>query len=231
MSRRLIVVLVALALLAGCGTERRPGAHRVEVGGSGEVSLAAELADLHLGFEATGGKASEASDRLRDKVNPLVGELREGLPEGAELQARSLRVSPQFRWDEGERHLEGYRATRSIHLLALPVEELGEWTVRLSETNPQRLSITNFRLAESDTAEQKALARAFRNARRRAESLADSAGRELGQTLAIEEQQISRPGPRPMMASAASERGGEADAFEAGRVSAQADVRVTFELE
>ena len=226
-----VIGIVALALLAGCSGGSSDEVHRVEVGGTGEVSMPAELADLHLGFETTADKASEASDQLREKVNPMVEELRGALPEGAELQARSLSVSPQYRWDEGERRLEGYRAVRSIQLLALPVAELGEWTVRLSERNPQRLSINNFRLAQSDTAEQQALAEAFRNARRRAESLADSAGRGLGPTLSIQEQQVSRPGPRPMMATAASERGGEPDAFEAGRVSAQADVRVTFALE
>jgi uncharacterized protein YggE len=164
-------------------------------------------------------------------VNPLVEELRGSLPEGAELQARSLAVAPQYRWNEGERSLEGYQATRSIQLMALPVAELGEWTSRLSEKNPQRLSVTNFRLREGDTAEQQALARAFRSARRRAQALAESAGRELGQTLSIQEQQVSQPGPHRMMAADAREGAREADEFEAGHVQAQADVRVTFALE
>ncbi|PAU76407.1 hypothetical protein CK501_15840 [Halovibrio salipaludis] len=228
MRSRLIVMIVALAVLAGCSEGRdADGPHRIEVSGEGEISLPAELADLSLGFEVMADGAYEASERLRAKVNPLVEELRGSLPEGAELQARSLAVAPQYRWNEGERSLEGYQATRSIQLMALPVAELGEWTSRLSEKNPQRLSVTNFRLREGDTAEQQALARAFRSARRRAQALADSAGRELGQTLSIQEQQVSQPGPHRMMAADAR----EADEFEAGHVQAQADVRVTFALE
>lgn len=230
MRSRVIVVVAALAVLVGCSDGRHAGEHRVEVGGTGEISLPAELADLHLGFDVTAKGAYEASERLRAKVNPVVEQLRGSLPEGAELQARSLTVSPQYQWKDGERSLEGYQATREIQLMALPVEVLGEWTARLSEKNPQRLSVANFRLKEGDTAEQQALSRAFRNARRRAEALAGSAGRELGETLSIQEQQVSQPGPRVMMAADVSERNRETDEFEPGSVRAQADVRVTFRL-
>lgn len=230
MRSRLIVMVAALAVLAGCSEGKDAGEHRVEVSGTGEVSLPAELADLHLVFEVTADEASSASEQLREKVNPLVEELRGALPEGAELQARSLTVAPQYRWQEGERSLEGYQASRSIQLKALPAADVGEWTARLSQKNPQNLSISHFRLREGDTAEQQALARAFRNARGRAEALADSAGRELGQTLSIQEQQISQPGPRAMMAADASESAREADEFEPGSVRARADVRVTFSL-
>jgi len=232
MRSRLMVMVAAVAVLAGCSEGRDADeVHRVEVSGTGEISLPAELADLHLGFEVTADGAYEASERLRAKVNPLVEDLRGSLPGGAELQARSLAVAPQYRWDEGEQSLEGYKATRSVQLMALPVSALGEWTARLSEQNPQRLSVSNFRLREGDTAEQQALARAFRSARGRAQALADSADRELGQTLSIQEQQVSQPGPRRMMAADAREGAQEADEFEAGSVRAQADVRVTFALE
>ncbi|MGM0451514.1 MAG: SIMPL domain-containing protein [Pseudomonadota bacterium] len=232
MRKRLIVMMAALVVLAGCSEGRdAEEPHRIEVSGAGEVSLPAELADLDLVFEVTADGAYEASERLRAKVNPLVEELRGSLPDDAELQARSLAVAPQYRWDDGEQNLEGYKATRSIQLMALPVAELGEWTARLSEQNPQRLSVSNFRLREGDTAEQQALARAFRSARGRAQALAESADRELGQTVSIQEQQVSQPGPRPMMAADAREGTQEADEFEPGSVRAQADVRVTFALE
>ncbi|WP_077529380.1 SIMPL domain-containing protein [Vreelandella utahensis] len=226
-----LMMIAALAVLAGCSDKDADEPHRVEVSGTGEISLPAELADLHLGFGVTADGTHEASERLRAKVNPLVEKLRGSLPDGAELQARTLAVAPQYRWDEGEQSLEGYKATRSIQLMALPVAELGEWTARLSEKGPQRLSVSNFRLREGDTAEQQALARAFQSARRRAQALADSAGRELGQTLSIQEQQVSQPGPRRMMAADTREGAQEADDFEAGSVQARADVRVTFALE
>ena len=228
---RWLMMAAALALLAGCGGEPPAETHRVEVSGTGEVDLPAELADLHLGFEVMADSPSEASERLRKKVNPLVEELRGALPEGAELQARSLTVSPQYRWKEGERSLEGYHATRSVQLLGLPVSETGEWTARLVKENPQTMSLNNFRLREGNSAEQKALDRAFRNARHRAEALAASADRELGQTLSIQEQQVSQPGPRAMMAMDASEATRETDDFEPGSVRARADVRVAFALE
>ncbi|TDT43514.1 hypothetical protein DES49_1332 [Halospina denitrificans] len=232
MSHRLVMVVAAVVMLVGCSGDKGAETHSVEVSGTGEITLPAELADLHLGFEVTADGAYEASERLRAKVNPLIEELRGSLPEGAELQARSLSVSPQYRWDEGERSLAGYQATRTVELLALPVGELGEWTARLSEASPQRLSVANFRLEEGDTAEQQALAGAFRSARRRAGSLAESAGRELGQVISIKEQQVSQPGPRPMMMAADTrESASEPDEFEAGEVSAQAEVRVTFALE
>jgi|GEM_PF-1955838 len=232
MRSQLIVMVAALAVLAGCSDGRDADEpHRIEVSGTGEISLPAELADLHLGFEVTADGAYEASERLRAKVNPLVEDLRGSLPDGAELQARSLAVAPQYRWNEGERSLEGYQATRSIQLMALPVAELGEWTARLSEKDPQRLSVSSFRLREGETAEQQALARAFQSARRRAQALADSADRELGQTLSIQEQQVSQPGPRRMMAAGARKGAQEADEFEPGSVQARADVRVTFALE
>lgn len=226
-----LMAMAAVLVLAGCSSDRPDETHRVEVGGTGEVDLPAELADLRLEFEAMADNASKAGERLRHKVNPLIEDLRGALPEGAELQARSLTVSPQYQWQEGERSLEGYHATRSVQLLGLPVSETGEWTARLVKEDPQTMSVNNYRLKEGNTAEQQALDRAFRNARQRARALATSADQELGQTLSIKEQQVSQPGPRAMMATAASEETRETDDFEPGSVRARADVRVTFSLE
>lgn len=231
MKDRLLIAGAALMVLTGCSGSAETPQKRVEVSGTGEVSLPAERVDLRLGFEVTADGPSEAGERLRAKVNPLIEDLDGALPEGSELQARSLSIKPQYDWKEGERSLTGYQASRSVTLSGLPVAAMGEWTARLSKRNPQRLRVTNFRLEEGDSGEQQALTQAYQHARRRAETLADSAGQELGQALTIEHQNESRPGPRPMMEADVSASSGQADRFKVGDVNARAQVRVTFALQ
>ncbi|XOZ33167.1 SIMPL domain-containing protein [Halomonadaceae bacterium KBTZ08] len=226
-----IIAGAALVVLAGCSGSVETGKNRVEVSGTGEVSRPAERVDLSLGFEVTADGPSEASERLRAKVNPLIKDLDGALPEGSELQARSLSIKPQYDWKKGERSLTGYQASRSVKLVGLPVAAMGEWTARLSQRNPQRLRVTNFRLEEGDSAEHQALAKAYQQARRRAETLADSAGQALGQAVTIKHQDASQPGPRPMMEADVSASSEQADRFKVGDVNARAQVRVTFALQ
>lgn len=152
-----IAPLVLAAALAAVPTLAPAGAFSegVEVKASGEVTRQARYADIELTFQAREKEQADAADQVRDQVNELIEYLREELPDTASFQARSLSVTPQSKWDDGERIITGYQVTRGIQIRSLAVENLGDWSAHLAQLNPHRMQIANYSAtAGSDTEEQ-----------------------------------------------------------------------------
>ncbi len=230
---RALLVILWLGMAAAAPAQEAVGTEgpRVVVTGEGQVSRAPDRADLRLGVVAEAEAAEDAVSALAARIGPVIGALVEaGIAEAA-IQTGTLGLAPVYA--EGPagpgtgREIAGYRAESLLAVEIGRPEEIGRVVGAALAAGANRLDGIGFRLSDPRAAAEEALSRAVADAVRKAERVAEAAGRTRGAVLQIVEQDGGGP-PQMMMRMEA----GAADiAVAPGEIEVTATVRASFGLD
>lgn len=231
MKRRHFILagLVALGLAQPLAADSwAPKAH-LKTQGEAKITLEADRVDLHASFQYEHQDSRLAMQELESRFGNLLRTLRRQLPEEARLEAGQAQIHPQQERQDGRWQLVGYRATRDLKILDLPVEKTGEWIEKILQGEPDQLGPLHYHSTETASHRNPALQAAIEDAKAKAEIMASSLGQTLGRALQVEE--ISSPGIQPRSAVMTAARADDATPeMEPGLVEVSARVRVVFEL-
>ena len=201
--------------------------------GEATIEMPAETVDIQASYQEQAKSSAAASRALERDFGPLLDDIRSDLPDGVALEAATVRIQPHWTYNDGERDLMFYSATRSLNLNEVPVDKAGEWVEVLSESDPNTLSLRNYQ-ANTERNPHPALSAAVENARDKAATMAGTVGQGIDHALCITDHRVTRPQPiraeamtRGLQANAASAPTPE---IEPGSVSYNATVEVVFEL-
>ena len=202
--------------------------------GEAHVERAATHVDIRSRFIERAQTSAAASEALQARFGPLLDELRDRVEPPMRVVAANAAITPQWRYDDGERNLVGFTAARMLRLNDVPVDEAGAWMETLTNAQPDSLALENYtaQTGREDNADP-ALAAAIRNARSRAETMAQTIGQPIGEALCIHEMEAPSPGPVRAQALSATGPGrdGGTPSIEPGTVTDHARVTVVFSLE
>lgn len=224
------LALFTTALLAGCNnnTYVPPDAEQfVEVSGEGRVEAVADRFRIHASATARGTDIAALKAEVDASINKAVAALKTLDLGDRDIQALALSVQPEWEW-QPQRRLLGYQASRQLNIA---VDGLERYTIALQQLADAGL--TDIQPGGSFLSNEQALADealklAVADARRKADILADSAGRRVGKALLISEAG-GQVAPMPMMMEAARSK---ADAYySAGTSTVERRVSVRFQLD
>jgi uncharacterized protein YggE len=241
MHRQLLpVALAALLVLAGCLGGAAPGAPNalspdgaaadgtVVVTGEGVVEADPDLAVVSLTVLASADEAADAQATLADRVADVRDALADAGASGDAVTTAGYAVTPDYRYDDGERVLLGYRAVHSLRVEAVP-DDAGA-VVDAAVPAGATVDGVTFTLADDTRSGLRAdaLALAVDNARADAEAVAGAAD------LTLSGVESATVGASPVVyarteAVAAGSDGGTS--FAPGPVSVRASVTVRFGTE
>ena len=229
MPARLAIITLIMLALTGCqptGTVSGTDSF-IEVSGTGEVQVVPDVFPVRAEFVRTGKDVAAMKSSLDQTLASLMDTLESlGVP-ATDMRASDLQVRPEWQW-QPEKRLLGQRVSRSLevrlHGMALYTEVLGV----LSQAQPEQLQPLGSQVSDSTGARHEALTLALRDARARAQVLAEEAGRKLGTVVFITEQGQQSGRPSPMMAMEAASTG---PAYSAGEQSISATVMARFKLD
>ncbi|WP_028109809.1 SIMPL domain-containing protein [Ferrimonas futtsuensis] len=187
----LMAVLIAVPL--GAMAEGR----WVEVSGQAQGQLPVDKVHLQSRIELVAKDPVSAKEQVDAQVAGLLALFREHRIPKQSVDAGSLRVSPEYHYQDRTRELVGYRASRSIGL-NLDAGESGKWLALLLENGVNQVDEPRYWSSDGGNFEKQLMETAFKDAMDKAKRLAKVSGNKLGEVLMIQE---SRGGmPRPMMA-------------------------------
>jgi uncharacterized protein YggE len=200
MSRVLIAVLVALVLPAAAApAQEAAGPARLSVEGTGQVSLAPDMASVTLGVVTEGDSAAAALAANSARMErALAGLAAAGI---AERDIRTTRIDLSPRWTRGTGSLgqapriDGFTAANAVEVRVRDLDALGA-VVRAGANDIRGI---RFGLADETAALDRARELAVADARRKAALYAAAAGLTLGPVIEMAEQGAAEPWPRPMM--------------------------------
>ncbi|KZM71010.1 SIMPL domain-containing protein [Nocardia terpenica] len=224
-----VAVLVGTALLlTGCGTTSSgSGSRDVTVVGSGQVRGAPDTLNADLGVEVIAPDVSTAIGQANDKAKAVTDAVVGAGAKREDVQTADVALQPQFGPDHT---VTGYRATNSLHVT---VRDLPRASAVLSAAvqaggNDARIQGVSFGLDDNSKLLADARARAFADAKARAEQYAVLAGLKLRDVKTINETSSGTPPPTPRFNQGAA--AGPDIPLEPGTQTVTFTVTVTWDL-
>ena len=187
----LLVVFWPFAVLA----EETP--RQIVVSATGSVEAAPDMATVTLGVSRNARTASQAMSDVSEATASVLARISEAGIDDRDVQTSSLNLNPV--WDHGNERppqVRGYVASTTLSVRVRALDDLGGLLDRLIGDGANTLNGLTFGIAETDQLETAAREDAVRQARAKAETLANAAGLVLGPVQTISEgSRVSAPAP------------------------------------
>jgi uncharacterized protein len=233
-----LMIAVALALAtvgARAQTEdRQPAA--ISVVGQGTASIAPDMAIVNLEVVREATTAREALSANNAAIAQVIEAMKESGIEPRDLQTSGFSIQPRIVYPrpradgtQDKPRIAGYSVTNGLAVRVRQLEKLGEIidrSVTLGVNSNGNIVFTN---ADAKQVVRQARTEAVKDARQRAETLAEAAGIQLGPLLRLAED-IDRPMPRPMARMTTMQADEAAVPIEAGENSYSVTVQASWEI-
>lgn len=198
--------IAALALTA-CDSQSGPvssssssdpaGGRQVTVVGAGEVQGAPDTLTVNASMESLAPDATAAMNQTNERQQAVIDGLVGLGIDRADLNTTEADLQPQF-GAEGTT-ISAYRATNSINIKIRDLDVASDAIGLIVETggNAARINSISYSIEDDSQLVRDARARAFDDAKDRADQYAELAGLTLGKVISISESAGSTP-PMPM---------------------------------
>ncbi|QIS06579.1 DUF541 domain-containing protein [Nocardia brasiliensis] len=221
-------VTVSTVVLAGCGKDE-PGAERdVTVVGTGQVRGAPDILNADLGVEVRADKVSAAVAKANEKAKAMTDAMAEAGVTREDVRTTDVSIQPEYAGGTDRNTVVGYRAGNSVRVV---VRDLAKASAVLDAAvaaggNETRLRGVSFAIDDNSQLLADARARAFADAKARAEQYAVLAGVQLSGVRTINE--ASNREERPTMS--ARDAAPQSVPLEPGTQTVTFTVKVTWGL-
>ncbi|MFF0493904.1 SIMPL domain-containing protein [Nocardia sp. NPDC004068] len=188
----------AAALLTGCGNSGSDTEREVTVVGTGEVRGAPDTLNADLGVAVTASDVSTAIDTANTRVRAVTDAVVGAGAKREDVQTTDVTVQPQY---GPGRTISGYQATNSLHVVVRDLPKASAVLAAAAQAggNETRVQGVSFALDDNSKLLADARARAFDDAKARAEQYAKLAGVKLGAVKTVDETSSGatpKPAPR-----------------------------------
>jgi uncharacterized protein YggE len=211
-----------------------PMPHVINVTGEAKEEVAPDQAILSVSLVSKDKNLNEAKKQNDAQVAKLVSIARDFEIPKDKLATSNVYIAPEYEYGKnaGKRDFIGYVVSRSVRITMDNIAIHERVLSAIVDANIDQVNGVEFALKDTQPRKDALRAKAFANARAKAEALAQAAGMKLGKPVHIAESDSQMPGyPRPMMMA----KSGAADSSVApslpGLVTVRVDVDVAFAVE
>jgi hypothetical protein len=204
--RRVVVALAALgtvvAVLSGCdsapaspvGTNPR----QVTVVGAGEVQGVPDTLTADVSVEAAAADVTTAMNQANSRQNSVLNALNASGIDAKDISTTGVSLQPQY----GDNSvITGYRASNSIQIKIRKLDTASQVLANVVSAggDATRINSVSYSIEDDSKLVTDARARAFNDAKQRAQQYAELSGLSLGKIISISEAPGGSPPPPPPM--------------------------------
>ena len=183
----LIVFIIALIALTGC----QQGENTIDVAGNSEISADPDEAEIFAGISILKPTAEEAQAEANKVINDIIDSLKNKEISEDDIETERLNLYEEKTWENKKSRVIGWRATQTLKIKTTDLTKVGLIVDVCVSNGANQISSINFGLSEEKEQEykQEALAKATKNAKAKAETIAESLGVRLGKIKTVSESQ------------------------------------------
>ncbi|BBX05664.1 SIMPL domain-containing protein [Mycolicibacterium aichiense] len=202
--RRVVVALAsaatAAAVLTGCDSAPAvpTNPRQVTVVGSGDVKGVPDTLTADVSVEAAAADVTTAMNQANDRQNAVLNALNASGVDTKDISTTGVSLQPQY----GDNSvITGYRASNSIQIKIRKLDTASQVLANIVSAGGAATRINSVSYSIEDDAKLvgDARARAFNDAKQRAQQYADLSGLSLGKIISISEAPGGTPPPPPPM--------------------------------
>ena len=227
-------MLILLIALTGC-IQQGEG-NTINVDGNAEITVEPDQAEVWAGISIVKDNAEEAQSEANKVMNAVIDGLRyKGIDEkDIETERLSIYEERTYTRDEGSK-VVGWRASQTIKVKTEDMSKVGTIVDIAVKNGANQINNINFGLTEETEQKYKkqALAEASKNAKEKAETIAESLNVRLGKIKTVSESSFNyRPYPMMMEAKAAGDMVAEVESavVMAKDVTVTANINLVYNL-
>jgi uncharacterized protein YggE len=202
-----IFFVIVLITLTGCIQTQPNQENTINVQGTSELSFKPDQAEVSVGISIVKKTAADAQSEANKVINAIIDGLRyKGIAE-SDISTEQLNLYEDKEWRNNEYVSNGWRATQTLKIKTIDLTKVGTIVDVAANNGANQINGINFGLTPAKEAEYKkqALADATKNAKDKAETIADSLGAKLGAIQSVSESNYYyRPYMYDMMVKTAS---------------------------
>lgn len=202
---------------------------QITVVGKGEAKATPDTASVQLGVQSEAETARQALTDNNTQMQAMIAKLKELGVADKDIQTSNISIYP--RYDDKGRDVLGYQVSNTVTVTIRNISQTGELLDKVVDAGANSVMGIAFTIDQPNQLEQTAREAAIRDARARAEAMAQTSNSALGQVLSITENIGATPPPIYPMAEArmAADAAGSVP-IQSGEQTINAQVQITFEL-
>ncbi len=187
--KNMLITFFVIALIALTGCQQGEG-NTINVAGSSEITVEPDEAEVWAGISVVKDTAEEAQNEVNIAISAIVnGLVSKGISK-EDIETENLNLYEERTWtqDEGSK-LVGWRATQTLKIKTANLTKVGLIVDAAVSNGANQLNNINFQLSEEKEQQYKkqAIAEATKNAKEKAEAIAESLGTKLGKIKTVSE--------------------------------------------
>ncbi len=182
-----IFLACALVIVAGCQEKQE---QTINVQGNSELKFEPDKAEIWVGVSIVNETAENAQNEVSRIMNAIVDGLRYKGIADKNMETEQISIYEERIWNQEEgSKLVGWRASQTLKVSTDDMTKIGSIVDVAVSNGANQIHSVNFGLTEESEKEYKkqALADAAKNAKEKAETLAESMGFELGNIKKVSE--------------------------------------------
>jgi len=194
-----VVLGPALAPRAARGLDGTEPDRTISVAGTGTVTIAPDVADLHVGVVIQRPKVADARDAAAVAMAGVVKALRAAGVAEADIRTTTLSLQPVYDYSTNGAapKITGYEMRNGVVATVRDLEKLADAVDGALVSGGSTLDGITFRVDDPTGAENQARTQAMKQARAKADALASAAGVSIIGVSSISEQSAPTPWPVP----------------------------------
>ena len=235
----LVCAVLALAALTSCNTlsSGTSSATTVSISGSGTVYLKADIVTFSINVNETADTTAQAQQAANKKMTAILDILKKfSIPED-KISTTALNFNSEYYWEDGKQVKVGETVSQTVYVTMEDIDSFPALSDELG-TRLNGISFYNVRFDSSQKlkASEKARELAYRDALKKAELYAQTAGLSVVKPVSISEGYSSfstanyKTADAVMMMEAAAPAPTYGTQPPTGLLSSNIDVNVVFEL-
>lgn len=152
----------------------------ISVTGQGEITITPDVAYIHLGIQTEATTANEAQTANAKAFASLENMLFEDYKlDKKDVKTSGFSVQPQYVYTDRDPKIKGYTASQTLQITYRDLVNLGTFLDDASRAGANRINSVQFSTEKGQEYELQAITKAMDNAKAKAETIANYAGKEL----------------------------------------------------
>ena len=210
-----------------------PVAETISVTGTGKSSVTPDRFTFTVGVQTVAQTVEEAVNQNNTKVAAAVAALKRGGATDAQIRTSNFSIWPQQDYSQGNLpKILGYQVSNNVTVTRNNIGDAGKLLQAAVNAGVNTSSGLQFEVSDPAKGRDQGMRAAYEDARAKAATLAQAAGRTIGRALTISEgaQIAPPPYPRPMAMRAEAAQAVSDIPVESGTQENSYTISVVFEL-
>ncbi|WP_153912835.1 oxidative stress defense protein [Shewanella sp. TC10] len=233
LKKTILNTLIASGLFIGFAANSAIAANydfpHLETVGTSQVNIAPDMAEISVQVSLSKDNAKEAKTAVDQAVSKFIKRLNQAGVNKQDIQSANLHIQPQYHYPSNQpKELTGYSASRQITVSVKDLTKLNDILDSALEEGINRVQNIALKSSDETKAVEQARQAAIKDAKQKAQSLAQGFERELAGVWEI--RYLTQHPVQPVMMRMSAMQNDIAESYQYGEVSVQERVEVVYRL-